>query len=42
MEMQFDQGEGLMGIFAAAGYLGNVRVVRDAAGHQRCVVGVRA
>jgi release factor glutamine methyltransferase len=39
MEMQFDQGPALQAAFAAAGYLGNVRVIRDAAGHPRCVVG---
>jgi release factor glutamine methyltransferase len=40
-EMQFDQGAALQGIYAAGGYLENVRVVRDAAGHPRCVVGTR-
>ena len=41
LEMQFDQGDALKGVFAASGYLGNVRVVRDAGAHPRCVVGTR-
>ncbi|MGN6366978.1 MAG: peptide chain release factor N(5)-glutamine methyltransferase [Phycisphaerae bacterium] len=41
MEMQFDQGDALKGVFASSGYLGNTRIVRDAAGHPRCVVGTR-
>jgi release factor glutamine methyltransferase len=41
-EMQFDQGPALQALYAAAGYLENVRVVRDAAGHPRCMVGTRA
>jgi len=39
MEMQFDQGPGLQAAYVAAG-MSNVRVVRDATGHTRCVVGV--
>ncbi len=42
MEMQFDQGPALTGIYAAAGYLGNLRTIRDAANHPRCVAAVRA
>ena len=38
MEMQFDQGAGLQAAYVAAG-MSNVRVVRDATGHPRCVVG---
>jgi len=39
LEMQFDQGTALQGVFAAAGGFANLRVIRDAAGHPRCVVG---
>jgi release factor glutamine methyltransferase len=40
MEMQFDQGPALQAAFSAhPGYTG-VRVIRDAAGHPRCVVAV--
>jgi release factor glutamine methyltransferase len=39
MEMQFDQGPALHGALAAAGHFGNVRTIRDAGGHPRCVVG---
>jgi len=38
MEMQFDQGAGISALLAATGQFGNVRVIRDAAGHPRCVV----
>jgi release factor glutamine methyltransferase len=38
MEMQFDQGPALQAAYVAAG-LTNVRVIRDATGHPRCVVG---
>lgn len=38
MEMQFDQGPALEAAYVAAG-LGQVRTIRDAAGHPRCVVG---
>jgi release factor glutamine methyltransferase len=41
MEMQFDQGDALKGVLAASGYLGNIRIVRDAAAHPRCVVGTK-
>lgn len=41
MEMQFDQGPALQGAMVAGGYLGGVRTIRDAAGHPRCVVGVK-
>ena len=41
LEMQFDQGDALKGVFAASGYLGNIRMVRDAGAHPRCVVGTR-
>ncbi len=41
LEMQFDQGDALKAVFAASGYLGNIRIVRDAAAHPRCVVGTR-
>jgi release factor glutamine methyltransferase len=37
LEMQFDQGPALQAAFAAAGHFANVRVIRDAAGHPRCV-----
>ena len=40
-EMQFDQREGLVKIYEEAGWLESVRVLRDAAGHPRCVVGVK-
>lgn len=38
MEMQFDQGPALQAALSAAGYLSNIRVIRDAGGHSRCVV----
>ncbi len=44
MEMQFDQAEPLKAAIAAVGRgggYGNTRVIRDAAGHPRCVVTVR-
>ncbi len=40
LEMQFDQGPALQAAFAAAGSFANVRAIRDAAGHPRCVVGM--
>jgi release factor glutamine methyltransferase len=40
-EMQFDQQEGLVKIYEEAGWLEGIRVLRDAAGHPRCVVGAR-
>ena len=39
MEMQFDQGPALHAAFAATGGFSNIRIIRDAAGHPRCVVG---
>jgi len=39
MEMQFDQGSALQAAFAAAGHFANVRTIRDAGGHPRCVAG---
>ncbi len=42
MEMQFDQGPALHAALAAAGCFANVRTIRDAAGHPRCVVGTLA
>jgi release factor glutamine methyltransferase len=41
LEMQFDQGPALQGLFAAAGGFQNVRVIRDAAGHPRCVAATK-
>jgi len=41
MEMQFDQGPALQAVCAAAGYLANIRIIRDAAAHPRCVVATR-
>jgi release factor glutamine methyltransferase len=41
MEMQFDQGPALQAVYAAAGYLQNTKIIRDAAGHPRCMVGTR-
>ena len=38
LEMQFDQGPALMRPLAAAGHFGNIRTIRDAGGHPRCVV----
>jgi methylase of polypeptide subunit release factors len=38
MEMQFDQGPALHSALAAAGHFANIRIIRDAAGHPRCVV----
>lgn len=38
LEMQFDQGPGISGLLTATGQFGNVRIIRDAAGHPRCVV----
>ena len=41
MEMQFDQQESLTGIFKEAGWLEGIRVLRDAGGNARCVVGTK-
>ena len=38
LEMQFDQGPAIQGLLAAAGHFANIRVIRDAGGHPRCVV----
>lgn len=40
-EMQFDQQDSLTALYRDAGYLQNIRVLRDAAGHPRCVVGTK-
>jgi release factor glutamine methyltransferase len=37
MEMQFDQGPALLGLLAAYSHYENVRIIRDATGHPRCV-----
>jgi release factor glutamine methyltransferase len=42
MEMQFDQGPALHSALAAAGHFANIRTIRDAAGHPRCVVATLA
>ena len=42
LEMQFDQGPGLQALFAAASQFQNTRIIRDAAGHPRCVVATLA
>jgi release factor glutamine methyltransferase len=42
MEMQHDQGPALHAAFAAAGYLENIRTIRDAAGHPRCLAATRS
>jgi release factor glutamine methyltransferase len=41
LEMQFDQGPALQALFAATDYLAPPRIIRDAAGHPRCVVALR-
>ncbi|MEI8196156.1 MAG: peptide chain release factor N(5)-glutamine methyltransferase [Phycisphaerae bacterium] len=38
IEIAFDQGPMVQTLFAEAGYLENIRIVRDAAGNQRCVI----
>jgi methylase of polypeptide subunit release factors len=42
LEMQFDQGPALHAALAAAGGFANLRTIRDATGHPRCVVATRA
>jgi release factor glutamine methyltransferase len=42
MEMQFDQDPALQALLASAAQFQNVRVIRDAAGHSRCVVATLA
>jgi len=42
MEMQFDQGPALHSALAAAGHFANIRTIRDAAGHPRCVAATLA
>ena len=42
MEMQFDQGPALHSALAAAAHFTNLRTIRDAAGHPRCVVATLA
>ncbi|HVT80988.1 MAG TPA: peptide chain release factor N(5)-glutamine methyltransferase [Phycisphaerae bacterium] len=42
VEMQFDQGPALQALFAAAGHFQNIRVIRDAAGHPRCLAALLA
>jgi release factor glutamine methyltransferase len=42
LEMQFDQGPALQAAFAAAGSFSNMRTIRDAAGHPRCMVATYA
>jgi len=39
MEIQFDQSIEVQAIMATGGYLENIRMIRDAAGHPRCVLG---
>jgi release factor glutamine methyltransferase len=41
MEIQFDQAPALQAAYAAAGYLHNTKIIRDAAGHPRCLVATR-
>ena len=41
LEMQYDQGASLQAIFADAGYFSNIKTIRDAAGHPRCVIATR-
>jgi methylase of polypeptide subunit release factors len=36
--MQNDQGLSITSLFAATAYFQNIRTIRDAAGHPRCVV----
>lgn len=38
IEIAYDQGPAVEALFSGAGYLENVRIVRDAAGNQRCVI----
>ncbi len=42
MEMQFDQGPALQALLASTAQFQNVRIIRDAAGHPRCVVATLA
>jgi len=42
LEIAFDQAVAVQAILASAGYLENIRMVRDAAGHPRCVLGANA
>lgn len=37
LEIQFDQGPALNALLTAAGHFQNIRTIRDAAGHPRCV-----
>jgi len=39
LEIQFDQGPAVQALMTAAGFFENIRTLRDAAGHPRCVVG---
>lgn len=41
LEIAYDQAEAARELFTAAGYLDGIRIVRDAAGNARCVVGLR-
>jgi release factor glutamine methyltransferase len=41
LEMQNDQGAALKELLEGTGWLENVRVIKDAAGNPRCVVGTR-
>jgi release factor glutamine methyltransferase len=39
LEIQFDQAADVQGLMGAAGYLENIRMIRDAGGNPRCVMG---
>jgi len=41
LEMQHDQSDALHAAFAEAGYFANIKTIRDAAGHPRCVTAVK-